>query len=266
MKALALLLLASLSFASVARAGGAQPCDAAALKVAGRFAGFLDFAADNGARVVSSACKAAPDQPGVLLAAFVYDKQPAGKPVPDAEAKELAVLVIDRVKQEVIASRMEQVEEDAATRFDQGSLSLDTARYLLAPGVRAFGLRFRSAGNSPSCVDNSFGPLLTLFITEGGALRPVLQLNVSTQRALSGCIGSVYPGAVIESAELSIGLAGERSHGFADLIVRTKISTWAADETKHLPKARTETRTLHYDGVSYAVRPEDAWWLADFGL
>jgi hypothetical protein len=266
MKALALVLLASLAFAPVARAADEQSCDAAAFEVAGQFAGFSDFWADNGARVASSACKAAPDQPGVLLAAFAYSRQPVGKPVPDDEAKELAVLLIDRTQRQVIASHRELVEEDAATRFEQGSLSLDTARYLLAPGVRALGLRFHSAAHGPSCADNGFGPVLTLFVPDGRTLRPVLRLNVSTQRALSGCIGVVVPGSVVESAELSIALAAGRSHGYADLVVRAKIDTWAADETKKVPKPRTETRTLRFDGVSYAMRHEDTWWLVDVGF
>jgi hypothetical protein len=266
MKALALVLLASLSFAPVARAADEQPCDAAAFEIAGRFAGFPDFSADNPTRVVSSACKAAPDQPGVLLAAFAYSTQPVGKPVPDDEAKELAVLMIDRARRQVIASHKQFVEEDAATRVDQGSLSLDTARYLLAPGVRAFGLRFRSAAEGPSCADNGFGPLLTLFVPDGRVLRPVLKLDVSTQRALSGCIGASVPGAVVESAELGIALGAGRSHGYADLVVRAKIDTWAADEKKKVPRPRTETRTLRFDGTSYPVRSEDAWWLADVGF
>jgi hypothetical protein len=266
MKAFALVLLASLTGAPLARAADEQSCDAAAFEVAGQFVGFSDFSSDNGARVASSACKAAPDQPGVLLAAFVYGRQPVGKPVPGDEAKELAVLLIDRTQRQVIASHKELVEEDAATRFEQGSLSLDTARYLLAPGVRAFGLRFHSPANGPSCADNGFGPLLTLFIPDGRTLRPVLQLNVSSQRALSGCIGVVVPGSVVETAELSIGLAAGHSHDYADLIVRAKIGTWAAGETRKVPKPRIETRTLRFDGVSYAVRHEDAWWLVDSGF
>ncbi len=132
--------------------------------------------------------------------------------------------------------------------------------------MRAFGLRFRSAADGPSCADNGFGPLLTLFVADGRNLRPVLRLNASTQRALSGCIGVAIPGAVVESAELSIALAAGRSHGYADLVVRAKIDTWAADEKKKVPRPRVETRTLHFDGASYAVRPEDAWWLADVGF
>jgi hypothetical protein len=265
MKALALVLLASLTFAPVARAADEQSCDAAAFGVAGQFIGFSDFSAGNGARVVSSACKVAPDQPGMLLSAFAYGRQPVGKPAPDDEAKELAVLLIDRVQRQVIASHKELIEEDAATRFEQGSLSLDTARYLLAPGVRAFGLRFHSAANGPSCAENAFGSLLTLFVPDGHTLHPVLQLNVSSQRALSGCIGDVVPGSVVESAELSIWPAAGHSHDYADLIVRAKIGTWAADGAKKVPKSRIETRTLRFDGVSYAVRHEDAWWLVNVG-
>ena len=266
MRVFTLVLLALLAFAPVAHAADEQPCDAAAFEVAGRFAGFADFSAGDGARVVSSACKAAPDQPGVLLAAFAYGRQPVGKPMPDDEAKELAVLMIDRAKRRVIASHKQLVEEDAATSFYQGSLSLDTARYLLAPGVRAFGLRLRTGARGASCADNDFGPLLTLFVPDGRALRPVLQMNVSTQRALSGCIGTVVDGAVVESAEVNIALATEKSHGYADLVVHAKIDTWYQDEKKKPPPPRSETRTLRFDGTSYPVPHDSVWWLADFGF
>ena len=266
MKTIAFALLTSLALAPAARAADEQSCDAAAFEVAGRFAGFPDFSAGNEARVASAACKASPDQPDMLLAAFAYGRQPAGQPMPEDDAKELAVLVIDRTHGRVIASRKQLVEEDAITRFARGSLSLDTARYLLAPGVRAFGLRFQSAANGPSCADNGFGHLLTLFVPDGHALRPVLQLNMSTERALSGCIGHGGPDSVVESAALAITLAPTRSQGYADLVVHARIDTWVFDAARNAPRPRTETRTLRYDGQGYAVRQEDAWWLTNFGF
>ena len=265
MRPLALALLATLALAPAARAADAQPCDAAAFAVAGRFTGFADFKADNPARVAAAACKAAPDQPGVLLAVFVYGRQPAGRPAPDDEAKELAVLVIDRARGTVIASLRQPVEEDAMTEVGPDSLSLDTARYALAPGVRAFGLRFHSTARGASCADNGFGDLLTLFVPQGNVLRAVLRMNMSTQRALSGCIGSAVAHAVVESADLTIALAPTRSQGYADLVVRARIDTWVADEGKPTPKPRTETRVLRYDGQRYPVRDGDAWWLAGLG-
>ena len=265
MKRLALALLAALALAPAARADDDQACDTAAFAVGGHFAGFSDFTADNEARVSSAACRAAPDQPGMLLAAFAYGRQPVGQPVREDEAKELAVLVIDRARGQVVASVRQPAEEDAMTAFGPGSLAIDTARYLLAPGVRAFGLRFRSTARGASCADNGFGDLLTLFVPQGHALRPVLQLNLSTQRALSGCIGSAVPHAVLESAALTIALAPTRSRGYADLVVRARIETSIADEDKPVPKPRTETRMLRYDGQHYPVREGEAWWLADLG-
>ena len=265
MRRLAFALLGALALAPAARGADDQACDAAAFAVAGRFAGFADFTADNEARVASAACRPAPDQPGVLLAAFAYGKQPVGRPAPEDEAKELAVLVIDRARGQVIASARQPAQEDAMTSFGPGSLALDTARYVLAPGVRAFGLRFHSTARGPSCADNGFGDLLTLFVPQGHALRPVLQMNLSTQRALAGCIGNAVPDAVVESADLKIALAPTRSHGYADLVVHARITTWIADENRPVPKPRNETRVLRYDGQGYPVREQDAWWLADLG-
>lgn len=259
------LLLVLLLLAPCARAADRQPCDAATFKIAGRFAGYADFTSEGDVpRVVAAACKPAPDQPGLLLAAFAYSTQPGAKPPPDEDDKQLAVLVIDSARGRVVASHKELVSEDAITRFGPDSLSLDTARYLLAPGVRAFGLRFSSTANGPSCADGYFGEPLTLFVAEGGTLRPVLKLDMSTAQALAGCIGHGGPGSVVESATLTLAIAPTRSKGYADLAVRAKIDAWGGDEAKNVPKPRTETRVLHYDGRRYAVPSGEAWWLMDY--
>lgn len=257
----AIALLAALCALPSARATEAQPCDAAAIEVAGRFLGIADFDAEGEASpVVAAACKPAPDQPGHLLAAFAYALAVGGKPPPEYD-KQLAVLVIDRAHGRVLASLKDVIAEDAVTRVGRDSLSLDTARYLLAPGVRAFGLRFSSDSPGPGCADANSGELLTLFAPEGRALRPVLRLDMSSTRALAGCVGHGGPDTVVEGASLTLEMAPTRSHGFADIVVRARIETWAADDTKKMPKPRVETRTLHYDGKSYPVG--GAWWMQD---
>ena len=264
-----LALLVSLALLPAACAAQESSCDEAAFKVAARFAGFKDFS-DEGddARVAASVCKPAPDQPGVLLAAFAYSTEPAGKPIPEYDVKDVAVLMIDRAHERVIASYKLQASEDAITKVGRDSLRLDTARYLLAPGVRAFGLRMSSAAMGPSCPDNSYGDWLALFVPDGRALRPVLQLNMATAHAIAGCLNHPGPDGVGEAASLTIALAPTRSKGYADLVVRAAIDAWAGDDAKDRPKPRTETRTLHYDGQHYALPTGDAgpWWLADTGF
>ena len=266
MKTFAFALLASLAFAPAARASEAQACDAEAFAVAARFAGFKDFS-DEGddARVAAAVCKAAPDQPGVLLAAFAYSLLPADQRPERYDDLTLATLMIDRAHGRVIASRKEVINEDAGMQVGRSSLTLDTARYTLAPGVRAFGLRLGSIAPGPSCADGYAGGQLTLFVPEGRALRQVLRLDMSTARALSGCIGrNGTERWVVESATLTIALAPTRTQGYADLVVRAKIDASGGDEAKDVPKPRTETQVLHYDGQRYAPPKDSPWWLQDY--
>lgn len=256
-----LLLLAAAWLSPSARASEAQPCGPDVVELAGHFLGVADFDAGGDASpVIAFACRPAPDQPGVLLAAFAYTVSPGGKPPPEYE-KQLALLVIDRARHRVLASRKEVISEDAVTRVGTDSLLLDTARYLLAPGVRAFGLRFRSAGVGPGCADNTAGELLTLYVPEGRTLRPVLKLDMSAARALAGCVGHGGPASIVESASLTLAMAPTRTQGYADIVVRASIDAWGGDEAKaeDVPKARIETITLHYDGRRYPVAGE--WWL-----
>lgn len=258
--------LAALPLFSAAHAAEPTNCDATALAIAARFAGFSDFSVDNRERVVAATCKAAPGQPGVELAAFAYSTQPVGKPMPVDDAKELAVLLIDRAHNRVLASFEQRIDEDALTRIDESSLSLDSARYLLAPGVRAFGLRFHSAAGGVSCADHTFDQLLTLFVPSGAVLQPVARLNLSVERALSGCVGAALPGYVVEPAVLTIAIAPTRSHGYADLIVRAKIVPFGSGAANSVPPPRTEARTLRYDGHRYVVPSNDTWWLRNVGF
>ena len=266
MKTIAPIVLAALPFFSAAQATQASSCGATVFDVAGRFTGFSNFSPLNRERVVAATCKAASGSPGVQVAAFAYSTQPVGKQMSVDEAKELAVMLIDAGHRRVLASYKQRVDEDALTRIDEHSLSLDSASYLFVPGVRAYGLRFHSAAGSASCADQTFDQLLSLFVTSGTAMRPVLRLNMSVERAISGCIGAAVPGYVVEPAMLTVAIAPTSSHGYADLVVRAKIAPFGSETAKHVPKQRSETRTLRYDGQRYVVPEQEVWWLKDVGL
>ncbi|WP_347904554.1 hypothetical protein [Pseudomonas purpurea] len=136
------------------------------------------------------------------------------------------------------------------------NLTIDTARYNLSPGNRAFGLRAMAAnesGNSPFRKTE-----LTLYLKEGSVIRPVLQrLNVELYRGETDtdCVGKG------DSLQRTVELANTRSHGYADLIVKTRrththdVRVGEACEVR-VDKPVESLTTLRYDGKQYFI-PKD---------
>jgi hypothetical protein len=116
--------------------------------------------------VLASSCKRMPDDPRLTLAAVAWDAR-------KEDSKALVIAVLDASTGAVVAARREDIDEDAATQVNNGSLRLDTAPYDLAPGVRAFGLDIFS--DDRSCGEGSLGPTRALYVREGKTLRPVLE-------------------------------------------------------------------------------------------
>lgn len=141
-----------------------------------------------------------------------------------------------------------------AVRFD--GLSIDTARYTLTSDLRAFGVRAGFIGASRA---NPFEQaVLSLYVREGNKLRPVLeQLAVETRNGEwdTHCAGE------FSHTKRTLDLAKTRSHGFADLIVRsvttgTQNTAQNDDCTSRDTVGKTVLTTLRYDGRQYVVPKE----------
>ncbi|MBV4475060.1 PA3715 family protein [Pseudomonas botevensis] len=141
-----------------------------------------------------------------------------------------------------------------AISFDD--LVIDTARYRLAPDVRAFGLR--SQFEHSSRVNPYSKTDLALYVREGNKLRPVLEGLVvykNNGEWMDDCEGEGQ--TIRRTVEI-----GPLSHnGFADLVVTSSgsaLKTYASgkeclSKTTDLKKTQL---TLTYDGKQYTV-PED---------
>jgi hypothetical protein len=140
-----------------------------------------------------------------------------------------------------------------AVRFD--GLSIDTARFHLRPGVRAFGVALHYVHSSRAAP--ATWTALNLYQPEGRTLRPVLS-GLMTELERGPGIGCGEEEDQI-SRTLAIGAVSHR--GFADLVVTSK--TIVTDnrkvdgECQGMPQApQIERRTLEFDGKAYAV-PQD---------
>jgi hypothetical protein len=217
-----------------------------------RLADFAERAQDESEGfIVSEACKTWPYKPELTLVALAYD---AGV----EDEKELVIAVFDKKRKRVVHSYQRRIVEDSSIAVGERSLEFDTARYQLADNVRAFGLRFHSSANRSSAAEAHRGNQLTLFVSEGKSLRPVLSLYMlQTRFVLSNGHDSIW-----RTAHLTISVEDVRSlefydYGFYNLRVTANI-------IHHLEggdpfEEHTEHVIFGYNGKHY--EPIAPWWI-----
>jgi alpha-tubulin suppressor-like RCC1 family protein len=197
-------------------------------------------------------CKAMPDHPGRSIVAIAHQQKPAE----DAdEDYDLDVAIVDSRTRHVIARAL---PTPAFTSEDgpDVDVSIDTGRYHLAPGVRAFGIREESENTSRYSPDAD--TVLNLYVRDGKHLRKVLDgLLVDSSR---GDYDSDCTGHSMHQAQ-TIDVGPSSHHGFADLIVTSSVTESTdskdGDDCKSVETAPKISRmTLKYDGRTYPV-PND---------
>lgn len=204
-------------------------------------------------------CKA---WPGFLGRYIVVLPLPRGTPSAGATEFDLDVMVVqqadngntDRAR---IASRVFEARaltEDAVRISD---IQIDTARYTLAPDMRAFGLRVKHSGSSRA---NPYAnEELRLYVPQGEHLRKVLDgLETARERGEwdTACAGK------FEQMRMSVAVSRSAStRGYADLLLsQTHIESHAIPSAdgeclEREQPARFKTMTLQYDGTRYAIPP-----------
>lgn len=237
-----------------------QACSARTVAAVARWAGVQGRLADweqSGGLIAAAACKPMPDAPDTTIAALAFDIHHQG-PAHDNGSKLQVIALVEGER--VLAAHRSSIEEDALTAM--GSYRIDTARYHLAPGVRAFGTVFHSAARGPSCPDASADAELTLWLREGSTLRPVLGTNLHGWVSVQGESCSMSMGdARSEAADISIAVEKTTSHGFANLALTARITQI---ERKNGDFTDTGKRTSHtvlrYDGQSYGSDMFRTFW------
>jgi len=174
------------------------------------------------------------------------------------DTKGFALAVIDLKQNKVISLYQDKIEEDASIRIYGAGLGIDTARYNLAPGVRAFGVRM-DIGHSPHCAEGGESNYLSLFIEENNRLRPVLKdLAMSswqiTEGSGSGCGNTDY---TTDTVERTLELADTATHGWRDLQVVEhhqidRMSATAEEAPENLKKQKQLGIKLRLNGKMYS--------------
>lgn len=206
----------------------------------------------------NAACRLDPSNAGHAIVALTYHpgEEQTGEARDDTDTdylRDLDIVVLDLAHDAVLAHRHEAgaIPSDAI-RFE--GLSIDTGRYVLAPGKRAFGVR---TSHSAHCYQCAYGDSdLALYLREGKRIQPLLQVRVGETRNAET---PACPDAITESAtEIDVGPGMQ--HGLADLSLRTTINTSANGEDAPVScePPQTETVRARFDGHAYQLPPAAA--------
>lgn len=208
-----------------------------------------EFSYDRGV-VVSDACKIWPKDNAITLVAVAYH---AGA----EDALNLAVAMTDNGRNTVIASYKGLLGKQADLHLGQNSLNIDTARYDVSKGIRAFGVDV-TKGNFADCGERKPGRVRNLYVLDGDELRPIIEgFYLSCARVVRGsnpaCTSSENaakaPEPVIETITLKIALGKSVTHDYFDLSVFS-ISSYDDGSQANREPFQYE---LKYDGRQYPL-------------
>lgn len=200
--------------------------------------------------VVASACKTWPFDESVLLAVATFG-DPEG--IPGERMLYGVTAMLSAADGEVLASHAEEIGEDAATAVGEHAYRLDTARYDLADGVRAFGVVFTSSAEGASCPDGGANEQLTLYVREGARLRPVLSTYLDGWETIRGDICGSVDERVIDLFHTVLQIEPTRQHGWADITLSTRVEREVGSDAPYY--RRTARHTIRYNGTLYQLDP-----------
>lgn len=212
-------------------------------------------------RVVAHDCKSWPARKNTLLLSLIHVLADH----PSSFDKQVAIALIDAKSHRVIGSFVDTLRHDGTICTPTWRIALDTARYQLAPDVRAFGYRITNPGSCPSC--NQADDKLTLLVMERGKLRPVLSsLAMQRDRTIGSCKGfETSPESYMEVGFLTLGVEESSSHGYADFLLKTEIgyaTTGSCTGNPVFPQPKPAYYKLRYDGMRYkADEKSRPWWV-----
>lgn len=194
-------------------------------------------------------CKVNPGDPTQVLAALPFaenvDKDDGGD-------YGLDVLVANASNGEIVAHHYQSAAISSdAIRFE--GLSLDTARYQVAPRLRAFGIRISHEVSSRVVILS--GTTLSLYVLDGSVLRQVMnKLEVSRSNGEwdANCAG------YFAETRRTLAMGDVGRNGFARLHIDEKVITshtrLKGDDCEDIEgKPATAKFTLDYDGSQYGV-------------
>ena len=236
------LVLAGMYIAVPSNAGQTRTCT----ETLAAFSQSARIEAD-GRKVRASACANLSNAEGTVLLAFAVE--PAGYPQSTDHQLTKRILVVAADSLSVLSSHEGIIAEDAVTNVRADSLKFDLAPYVLAKGVRAFGLRL-SANYEPKFSEGGADEYLSLYVIEDKKIRPVLNdLSMREWERLGESPEDIDDPCKTRTTTYTLGVAKTVSNGFADLLISARTSC----------RRKILTHRLRYDGTSYPYELTDLW-------
>lgn len=227
-----------------------QVCSPELIRVVGESLRIENFSYDNSDAIVSDVCKVWPKDESITLAAIAFRAT-------SHDVLNLAVAMIDNGSNKVIASYKGMLGKQADIQLGRGSLSIDTARYDVTKGTRAFGVDV-TRGQTHGCGESGLGRIRNLYVLDGGEIRPIIQgFYLSYWHfAPGGNLGwvgnenAMTPSApAIETITLKITIGKSLTNGYFDLSIFS-VSTYDDGFKSNREPFQYE---LKYDGKQYPL-------------
>jgi hypothetical protein len=184
--------------------------------------------------------------------------QKSTTPVDSFELYDLDVLLL-RNESGKISNRLFRKSAFQSNALALSGITIDTARYQLAPQLRAFGIRANFASNSHSY--SASYETINLFVFDGKVVKEVLSNLIMVENSGSGDFDFVdandqCTGSIAETKRI-LAIAKTTSHGYADLLItENKMqsdSKLVKRECKTTPLYSTKLYTLHFNGDAYVI-------------
>lgn len=202
-------------------------------------------------KVITLVCKNQPNNANQVIVATFYESLLPAK-ANDSDRFMFAVAIVDKTKRQVLSLHSEEYAEDATTRFSEYSLRIDTARYDIADGVRAIGVRVNTFHGRCS-YKGGWGEELWLFVDKKPQLQPVLKnffIEQYQHQWLKGsaCGGSEDLTGATHTVQLSLSPSTQASQGYRDLIVQADLRSENENMTFQPANERVVVGRLKFDG------------------
>lgn len=209
-----------------------------------------------GDQIISGVCKVWPKDSLKTIVAIAYYEEGHVQTGGDEDLydkKHYILAIVNSSQSKLISS----YQWDANDEIGTNSLSIDTARYDIAAGVRAFGLDI-SEQYHPHSVNGGLGAYRTLFIQEGEIIKPVLKdFRLSEWDFVVESMVSTWShgNKSIRNISYTISIGKNVTNGLRNLEV-TKSITYDPDtdseEIVNIPKNESKLlKTLHFNGKEY---------------
>jgi hypothetical protein len=197
-------------------------------------------------------CAAIPDTPEKSIVAMAA---PHGDAAADQDFGgtnlDLDVAIVDSESGE-IEKRFHESNALSSDADQVVGLSIDTARYQLTPGLRAFGVRVNYRRFSH--IDPADREDLYLFFAQGKSLSKVLNgltMAEEYEEKSGNCDGTASQSRSV------ISVLGSKNHGYFDLLVKSttterEFNEKGEDCTDKVKSRRSTHKVLRFDGTSYS--------------